>query len=68
MTKNFTDFVNSHIGKGYDMDGSYGAQCWDGYAEYCNYLNIPYASCSYSGGARDLWEHRQELGLCSILT
>lgn len=63
MTKSMEEFVQTHNGKGYDIDKSYGAQCWDGYAEYCNYLNIPYASCSYSGGARDLWEHRQELGL-----
>lgn len=68
MAKNFTDFVNSHNGRGYDVDGSFGAQCWDGYAAYCQWLGIPYSNCPYSGGARDLWEHRSDLGLLNHFT
>lgn len=63
MALNFDEFVSSHNNKGYDIDGSYDAQCWDGYAEYCRWLGIPYAHCAYSGGVRDLWEHRSELGM-----
>lgn len=63
MALNFDDFYTSHLGKGYDVDGSYGAQCWDGYAEYCNWLGVPYAMCSTTGGARDIWEQRATNGV-----
>lgn len=63
MSKNFDDFYTSHNGKGYDVDGAYGAQCFDGYAEYCNWLGIPYANCTATGGAADIWTQRHSNGV-----
>lgn len=60
---NFDDFVTSHINKGYDLDIAYGAQCWDGYAEYCRWLGIPYAHCTATGGAADIWTQRATNGV-----
>ena len=34
----YDNFKNSVLGVAYDIDGWYGAQCWDGYAQYCIYL------------------------------
>lgn len=59
----YQDFKNSHLGNGYDVDGAFGDQCWDGYAEYCNYLGVPYANCTNTGYARDLWEQRHSNGI-----
>lgn len=62
MTK-YIDFYNMVLGKGYDIDGYYGWQCWDGYAEYCNWLKVPYAHCGIHGYACDVWEQRQTNGI-----
>lgn len=51
----YQDFKNTHLGNGYDIDGWYGWQCADGYFEYCIYLGVPYANCTDSGYAKDLW-------------
>ena len=59
----YTDFYNSHLNKGYDIDGYYGWQCWDGYAEYCNWLGVPYAHCGLHGYACDVWEQRASNGI-----
>lgn len=63
MAKNFDDFYRSHLNKGYDVDHGYGAQCWDGYAEYCNWLGVPYANCTATGGAADIWTQRHSNGV-----
>ena len=34
---NYQDFKNEVLGKGFDIDGSFGYQCWDGYAQYCKF-------------------------------
>ena len=51
---NYYDFKNSHLGGFYDKDGWYSAQCWDGYAEYCTWLGVPYANCTDTGYASDI--------------
>lgn len=37
-------------------------QCWDGYAKWCIYNNVPYANCTNTGFVRDIWEGRQHNG------
>lgn len=59
----YQDYKNSHMSVGVDVDGWYGYQCWDGYADYCQYLGVPYANCTASGYAKDIWEQRQSNGM-----
>ena len=59
----YQDFKNTHLGNGYDIDGWWGWQCWDFYAEYCNWLGVPYANCTDSGYAKDLWTQRHSNGI-----
>jgi GH25 family lysozyme M1 (1,4-beta-N-acetylmuramidase) len=59
----YQDFKNTHLGNGYDIDGWWGWQCYDFYAEYCNYLGVPYANCTDSGYAQDLWTQRHSNGI-----
>lgn len=62
MALSFDDFYTSRIGKGYDHDGAYGAQCWDGFAEYCVWLGVPIIHVG-GVGARGLWENRATNGI-----
>lgn len=59
----YQDFKNTHLGNGYDIDGWFLYQCWDLYAEYCNWLGVPYANCTDSGYAKDLWTQRHSNGI-----
>ena len=59
----YQDFKNTHLGNGYDIDGWFSYQCWDFYAEYCNWLGVPYANCTDSGYAKDLWTQRHSNGI-----
>ena len=63
MTKSFNEFRNQVLGKGYNIDGAYGNQCWDGYAKYCQYLGYPYANCTTSGYVKDIWNNRKTNGM-----
>lgn len=60
---NYQDFKNEVLGKGFDIDGMFGYQCWDGYAQYCKWLGVPYANCTVTGYVRDIWEQRQSNGI-----
>lgn len=64
----YNDFYNTHLGRAYDVDGYYGAQCWDGYAEYCRYLGVPWSNCTATGYVRDLWEQRHSNGILNYFT
>ena len=33
----YAEFKQMVLGKGFNLDGAYGAQCWDGYAKYAQY-------------------------------
>lgn len=57
------DFRNEVFGKAIDVDGAYGAQCWDGYAYYMKWLGYPYANCTTTGYAKDLWNDRASNGI-----
>lgn len=67
MTK-YIDFYNTHLGRAYDVDGYYGAQCWDGYAEYCRCLGVPWSNCTATRYVRDLWEQRHTNGILNYFT
>ena len=56
------DFKNQTNGKAFNIDFAWGAQCWDGYAKYCQYLGVPYANCTVTGYVRDIWEQRHSNG------
>lgn len=57
------EFYTQVNGKAFDVDGYYGAQCWDGYAYYSKWLGVPYANCSVSGYAQDIFEQRATNGM-----
>ncbi len=59
----YQDFKNTHLGNGYDIDGWFGDQCWDGFAEYCKYLGYPVINCTDTGYAQDLWTQRHSNGI-----
>lgn len=59
----YTDFKAQVLGKGFDLDGAYGAQCFDGYAQYCKFLGVPYANCTTSGYVKDIWNNRHSNGI-----
>lgn len=59
----FSEFRSQVLGKAFDIDGYYGAQCWDGYAKYCQYLGYGIAHCTTSGYVKDLWNNRQSNGI-----
>ena len=63
MAQPFSVFVNTYNGTSHDVDGAYGAQCWDGYAFYMQWLGYGYAHCTASGGAKDIWTQRASNGM-----
>lgn len=65
------DFRNEVIGKRIDMDGYFGAQCWDGYAYYMQKIGYRYANCTTTGFVKDIWNNRYSNGMlvsCDIVT
>ena len=66
--QNFRDEV---IGKRFDIDGAYGAQCWDGYAYYMQKIGYSYANCTTTGYVKDIWNNRASNGMldsCEVIT
>ena len=59
----YQEFKNQVLGKGFDVDGYYGNQCFDGYAYYCKWLGVPYANCTSSGYVKDIWNNRGSNGI-----
>ena len=60
---NYQEFKNQVLGRAYDIDGYYGAQCWDGYAKYAQYLGQPICHCTSSGYVKDIWNLRGSNGI-----
>lgn len=58
----YIDYYNKMLNKGSDIDGHFGYQCWDGYADYCRYLGVPFANCTVTGYAQDIWTQRKTNG------
>ncbi|HEN6743105.1 TPA: lysin [Streptococcus agalactiae] len=59
----YQEYKSRSNGNAYDIDSSFDAQCWDGYADYCGFLGVPYSNCTNTGYARDIWEQRHENGI-----
>ena len=56
-------FQDEVLGYGFDIDGWFSWQCWDGYAKYCIWLGVPFANCTVSGFVKDIWEQRHTNGM-----
>lgn len=63
MAKTYEQIKSALYGRRFDIDGAFGAQCWDGYAQYEKELGYPYANCTATGYVRDIWELRNSNGM-----
>lgn len=63
MTKSYQEFKNMVLGKAFDVDGAYSAQCWDGYAYYMQYLGLKPAWCTSTGYAQDIYTNMDTNGM-----
>ena len=63
MTKSYQEFKNMVLGKAFDVDGWYSAQCWDGYAYYMQYLGLTPAWCTSTGYAQDIYTNMDSNGM-----
>lgn len=60
---NYEQFKNQVLGKAYDLDGYYGAQCWDGAMYYLERLGYKRIHCGVSGYVKDIWNQRKTNGI-----
>ena len=60
---NYNDFKQKVMGKAYDIDGYYGAQCWDGTMKYMIDLGYKAIHCTTSGYVKDIWNNRKTNGI-----
>ena len=63
MTKSYQEFKNHVLGKAFDVDGWYSAQCWDGYAYYMQYLGLKPAWCTSTGYVQDIYTNMDSNGM-----
>lgn len=63
MSKSYQEFKNMVLGKAFDVDGWYSAQCWDGYAYYMQYLELNPAWCTSTGYAQDIYTNMDSNGM-----
>ena len=63
MAKYYEDFKAIVMGKAYDIDGYYSAQCWDGAMYYSKWLGYPVFHCGITGYAEDIWTQRKTNGI-----
>lgn len=59
----YQSFKNAVLGKRIDIDGAYGAQCWDGAMYWYEKLGYPRISCTVSKYAKDIWLYRKTNGI-----
>lgn len=57
------DFLKKTYGKYYDIDGYYGAQCWDYFAYLCTVIGSKIINCTTTGYAIDIWNDRKKNGV-----
>lgn len=57
MAKTAQAFIDQFNGKVIDYDGVYGAQCVDGYKQWCNWIKAPVLATK-TGWADGYWTHR----------
>lgn len=65
MDANPQEFYNRTVGRAFDVDGSYGFQCWDLWAECCRSNGVPLSviHCSLTGYVDDTWKLRHKSGI-----
>ena len=63
MTITYNQFKNNVLGKAFDLDGAYGAQCWDGAKKYAQDLGHDLPNCTSSGYVKDIWNNRKTNGI-----
>lgn len=63
MSKSYQEFKNMVLGKAFDIDGWYSAQCWDGYAYYMQYLGLKPAWCTSTGYVQDIYTNMDSNGM-----
>ena len=63
MTKSYQEFKKMVLGKAFDVDGWYSAQCWDGYAYYMQYLGLKPAWCTSTGYVQDIYTNMDSNGM-----
>ena len=51
---NLDNWITSRNGKHTDIDGYYGAQCWDLFADYCIQRGIKTFDCVLTGYVIDI--------------
>lgn len=61
--KTYQQYKNEVLGKAFDIDGYYGAQCWDGAMHYSRWLGYPIFHCTLSGFVKDIWTNRYNNGI-----
>lgn len=61
MTKSAYQFYQQHVGKIYDTDNAYGAQCVDGWSQFHIWAGLP-DPATPNGWADGFWIFRKELG------
>ena len=59
----YQEFYHQMLGKAVDIDGYYGAQCWDGAMYYLQKLGYKAISCTTSGYVKDIWNNRKTNGI-----
>ena len=57
------EYVNKYLGKATDVDGYYGAQCWDSFARFDLEVGYPVFNCTSSGYVKDIWNLRKTSGI-----
>ena len=61
--KTAQEFINDQLGKAVDVDGYYGAQCWDLFAYFCKQAGYPVFSCTTTGYVKDIYKNRLSSGI-----
>ena len=63
MAKTYEQFKNEVLGKGFDIDGAFSAQCFDGAMYYSQWLGYPVFNCTVTGYVQDIWTQRKKSGI-----
>ena len=62
------EFINKTKGNKYDVDGYYGAQCWDYFAYFEQLAKYPITNCTDTGYVADIWNTRKKNGVLKNFT
>lgn len=63
MAKTYEQFKNEVLGKAFDIDGAFSAQCFDGAMYYSQWLGYPVFNCTVTGYVQDIWTQRKKSGI-----